>query len=147
MIHGMSAGNSMNDITGSSCRGCDAMNNQMGGNMNNNASGGCMNNVTNGGCMNNVTNSGFHMNQRMNQSQLLDWVSMLGFCAYDMLLYLDTHPTDVRALDYYEQCNQLYQNAKASYEESYGPLTIAAAGEKNGCWDWGKQPLPWEGVI
>lgn len=87
------------------------------------------------------------MNQRMNQRQLLDWVTMLGFCAYDMLLYLDTHPTDAKALDYYEQCNQLYQNAKSSYEESYGPLTVDVAGERNGYWDWGKQPLPWEGVI
>lgn len=85
--------------------------------------------------------------QRMNQRQLLDWVTMLGFCRDDMLLYLDTHPKDQEALSYYKECNQLYLNAKDSYEESYGPLTIDAAGERDGKWDWGKQPLPWEGVI
>lgn len=111
--------------------------NNMSNNMNDDMGGNCR------GC----DGMNVQMNQRMNQSQLLDWVSMLGFCAYDMLLYLDTHPTDTRALDYYEQCNQLYQNAKSSYEASYGPLTIDAAGERNGIWDWGKQPLPWEGVI
>lgn len=91
-----------------------------------------------------MTNTG--QNRKMNQRQLLDWVTMLGFCAYDMLLYLDTHPSDQNALDYYKECNQLFQNAKATYEESYGPLTMGAAGERNGYWDWGDQVLPWEGV-
>lgn len=86
-------------------------------------------------------------NQRMNQRQLLDWVTMLGFCADDMLLYLDTHPTDADALAYYEECNRLFLNAKQSYEENYGPLTMTAAGDVDGRWSWGDQPLPWEGVI
>ena len=30
--------------------------------------------------------------QPMNRSELYRWVMALGFCAYDMLLYLDTHP-------------------------------------------------------
>ena len=93
------------------------------------------------------------MNQRMvqtsnmNRSQLLSWITMLGFCADDMMLYLDTHPTDSDALDYYEQCMQLYNSARDSYEQAYGPLTKNAAGERKGRWDWGNQPLPWEGVI
>ncbi len=85
--------------------------------------------------------------QRMNREQLLDWVSMLGFCRDDMLLYLDTHPTDEDALAYYEECNDLYLNAKHSFEESYGPLSIDAAEAVDGCWNWGQMPLPWEGVI
>lgn len=83
----------------------------------------------------------------MNRSQLLDWVTMLGFCADDMLLYLDTHPDDADALDYYDQCIELYNSAKDTYEQNYGPLTKCAAGERKGSWDWGSQPLPWEGVI
>lgn len=85
-------------------------------------------------------------NPRMSRKQLLDWVCMLGFCRDDMLLYLDTHPMDEEALAYYEECNDLYLNAEKSYEEAYGPLTIDAAGSDNGMWDWGKMPLPWEGV-
>lgn len=90
------------------------------------------------------------MNQncsKMNQHQLLEWITMIGFCADDMLLYLDTHPSDQKALAYYQECIQLYNNAKQSYEEHYGPLTMDAAGERNGHWDWGNQPLPWEGII
>ena len=36
--------------------------------------------------------------QPMNRSELYRWVMALGFCAYDMLLYLDTHPDDAGTL-------------------------------------------------
>ena len=53
---------------------------------------------------------------QMNQKELFGWVSALGFCAYDMLLYLDTHPEDEEALNYFNQCNELYLSAKRTYE-------------------------------
>lgn len=83
----------------------------------------------------------------MNRSQMLSWITMLGFCVDDMLLFLDTHPMEQEALEYYEQCAKLYENAKNTYEQSFGPLTKEAAGARNGSWDWGQEPLPWEGVI
>ena len=84
--------------------------------------------------------------QQMNRRQLLDWVTMLGFCADDMVLYLDTHPTDGKALSYYEQCLGLYQNAKKAYEDAYGPLSVASAGARGGVWDWSENTPAWEGV-
>ena len=57
--------------------------------------------------------------QPMNRSELYRWVMALGFCAYDMLLYLDTHPDDAQALSYYNQCNELYNSAKKTYEERF----------------------------
>ena len=43
--------------------------------------------------------------QPMNRSELYRWVMALGFCAYDMLLYLDTHPDDrTSSCIGYEQC-------------------------------------------
>ena len=53
--------------------------------------------------------------QPMNRSELYRWVMALGFCAYDMLLYLDTHPDDAQALSYYNQCNELYNSAKKTF--------------------------------
>lgn len=61
--------------------------------------------------------------QPMNRSELYRWVMALGFCAYDMLLYLDTHPDDAQALSYYNQCNELYNSAKKTYEERFEPLS------------------------
>lgn len=85
--------------------------------------------------------------QRMNQKQLFQWITMLGFCADDMMLYLDTHPKDKEGLAYYKECMELYQNAKKNYEENYGPLTVEAAKAVDGVWSWSTQPLPWEGVL
>ena len=39
--------------------------------------------------------------KRMNQKELYEWIMMLGFCAVDMMLYLDTHPDDEEALNYF----------------------------------------------
>lgn len=83
-------------------------------------------------------------NQRMNRQQLMEWIMMLGFCSIDMALYLDTHPTDTNALDYYKQCRELYQNARATYEESFGPLTMGGVNSESE-WTWGEGPMPWEG--
>lgn len=82
--------------------------------------------------------------QPMNKQDLYEWVLSLGLCAYDMLLYLDTHPDDKDALNYFNECNELYQKAKASYEERYGNLR-AFTGEPLKSWDWNAAPMPWEG--
>ena len=62
--------------------------------------------------------------QQMTRNELFNWVSMLGFCAFDMALYLDTHPDDEEALNYFNQCNELYRSAKDAYEEQFGSLRM-----------------------
>ena len=83
--------------------------------------------------------------QPMNRSELYRWVMALGFCAYDMLLYLDTHPDDAQALSYYNKCNELYNSAKKTYEERFEPLS-AFGSQPLEDWDWNDGPMPWEGV-
>ena len=77
--------------------------------------------------------------QPMNRSELYRWVMALGFCAYDMLLYLDTHPDDAQALSYYNQCNELYNSAKKTYEERFEPLS-AFGSQPLEDWDWNDGP-------
>lgn len=81
---------------------------------------------------------------QMNQKELSDWIAMLGFCAYDMLLYMDTHPDDKEALDYFNQCTQLYNSAKKSYEERFGQVSAFSGGPLSD-WNWNSAPMPWEG--
>lgn len=81
----------------------------------------------------------------MNRRQMLEWVSMLGFCALDMMLYLDTHPCDKDAIAYYRQCVNMYTQAKDQFEENFGPLQAKNSTAEN-CWAWADMPLPWEGV-
>lgn len=85
------------------------------------------------------------MNQeRMNQKQLFMWITMLGFCSDDIVLYLDTHPMDENALDYYNQCMKLYKEAVDTYEREYGMLSVGD-GNQTDSWNWTDRPMPWEG--
>ena len=81
----------------------------------------------------------------MNRKQMLDWVSMLGFCALDMMLYLDTHPCDTEAIAYYRQCVNMYTQAREQFEENFGPLQAQNSMADNS-WAWADMPMPWEGV-
>lgn len=82
---------------------------------------------------------------RCNREMLLEQINMVSFAAYDMLLYLDTHPQDQKALAYYqEQCCQRKQLLD-EYACQFGPLTADTACP-NDCpdWAWIMQPWPWE---
>ena len=84
--------------------------------------------------------------QPMNRSELYRWVMALGFCAYDMLLYLDTHPDDAQALSYYNQCNELYNSAKKTYGRTISSRCPHLAASR---WRTGTGvtcAMPWEGV-
>ena len=82
--------------------------------------------------------------KRMNQKELYEWIMMLGFCAVDMMLYLDTHPDDEEALNYFNQCTALYNAAKQSYQEQFGQLNAFSEQERSSR-DWNTAPMPWEG--
>lgn len=84
------------------------------------------------------------MSENMNRNELDNWLSMLKFCSIDMMLYLDTHPDDREALEYFNQCTELYQSARKTYEKRYGQLSAFTGGPLD-CWDWNAAPMPWEG--
>ena len=48
------------------------------------------------------------MNQ--NCSQLLDYITQVSFAVDEVVLYLDTHPYDPAALDYYHQAVRAREN-------------------------------------
>ena len=76
------------------------------------------------------------MNQMMNQMMNPDFnasreamlleVDQAGFAVVDANLYLDTHPCDAAAIDYYNQMANAYRNAAAAFEAQFGPLTASA---------------------
>ena len=83
------------------------------------------------------------MNQ-MNQAQLLHWIDMVSFAVVDITEYLDTHPQDEKALNYFNHYMDLRRSALQAYAQKYGPLTIDNANPDN-YWNWSDVPLPWEG--
>lgn len=79
------------------------------------------------------------------KEQLYHYITMLRFSAYDTALFLDTHPDDKEALCYFQKNNELLEEALKEYARLYGPLNMATVSSEDTCWEWIKQPWPWEG--
>ena len=85
------------------------------------------------------------MNENRSGKQLLNRMNQVSFAVDDLILYLDTHPCDEKALVY---CRELVQERKKllkEYAEIYGPLTIdSTVWTEESVWKWMEQPFPWE---
>ena len=78
------------------------------------------------------------------QRRMMEAVYTNGFALDEARLFLNTHPTDRKAQEYYQQKSRLYNQAVDRYEERFGPIR-SDNGLMNGSWAWGEQPWPWEG--
>ena len=73
------------------------------------------------------------------KKELLQSIDQVSFAIDDLLLFLDTHPREKRALEYYSELSTRRN------EEFYGPLTIDTGNDSNlNSWQWMEQPFPWE---
>jgi spore coat protein JB len=77
------------------------------------------------------------------RTEQLKKIQTYGFSAYDMLLYLDTHPKDKKAFELFRSLVKKANEEKKEYEEKYGPLTSFGAAA-NETFDWLEGPWPWE---
>ena len=84
------------------------------------------------------------MPKRDKQSALYE-ISMVDFLLVDLKLYLDTHPTDRNALDYYKHYAKVLKELRAEYVANFGPLFVEDA-TCDKVWEWSKEPNAWEGV-
>ena len=80
---------------------------------------------------------------RGRENDLLRNVYETGFALDDIILYLDTHPMDQNAMEYYRQMQMANQQAVQAYEQMYGPLMADRV--MSDSWDWIQGPWPWEG--
>ena len=79
----------------------------------------------------------------MTKSELLRKVQEACFYAYDLQLYLDTHPTDVKAMQLFTNPVAKKQELVNIYESKYGPLTADKAAGKMP-WQWIDSPWSWQ---
>ena len=80
--------------------------------------------------------------ENMQKEELLSEIRCHEFAITELALYLDTHPTDKKALCLHKKyCNEL-ENFRDMYQRVYGPLTITYPCNK---WRWLEEPWPWEG--
>lgn len=79
----------------------------------------------------------------MEKTELLKKMQSYRFAAYDMLLYLDTHPKDKKAFEMFKQLVEKTRKLKCEYEKKYGPLTPFNAANFDE-FTWLDSPWPWE---
>lgn len=77
------------------------------------------------------------------ERSLTEQIRSYNFAAYDLLLYLDTHPDDKAAFAMYKELVNKTEALKTEYEQTNGPLSaFAAAGQES--FNWLSSPWPWE---
>lgn len=83
-------------------------------------------------------------NMNMDRKQLLQWINEVSFAVIEISLYLDTHPDDTDALDFFLHYNEERKKAVELYSSTYAPLLMDKIDDTN-YWHWATEPWPWEG--
>lgn len=84
-------------------------------------------------CSNNTINC--------SKEELLKEIQSLYFAITDLALYLNTHPTDEKALCLHQEYSNRLKDLKDKYQRAFGPLSIYYPCNK---WKWLNNPWPWE---
>ena len=77
----------------------------------------------------------------MSKERMLHEIMSLNFAVNDLVLYLDTHPCDKRALCMHNEYSEKVVSLTEEYQKLYGPLTVNFTSDT---WDWIGEPWPWE---
>ncbi len=76
--------------------------------------------------------------------QMLKDINVVDFTVVELTLFLDTHPCDRAAIEYFNHYNRIRTQLKKEFSRNYYPLTLDYA-ESNQTFRWAEAPLPWEG--
>ena len=78
------------------------------------------------------------------RQQAMQEVQRNKFAVIDAGMYLDSHPEDETALQYFRMMCKKHEQAAEVYQKNFGPLHMCDAAETR--WTWNDDPWPWEGV-
>ena len=82
--------------------------------------------------------------QKKNKDALLHEIMALNFAVNDLVLYLDTHPSDNFAIKMHSEYVQKVIKLTEEYQKLYGPLSVNFTSTNTNCWKWSDNPWPWE---
>lgn len=77
------------------------------------------------------------------REKMLKQVQIANFALIEVTQYLDGHPEDELALEYYHKYQTLLAEATETYERKFGPLTSKNVYDRT-AWTWISHPWPWE---
>ncbi len=85
------------------------------------------------------------MSNKPCKKDMLQWINVVSFAVDDAKLFLDTHPEDTAALEYFEEYSKLRNQALSEYAKYYTPLTIdTVIDSRTDKWNWTQEPWPWQ---
>lgn len=70
-------------------------------------------------------------------------ISIIDFAMVDLIEYLDTHPFDKQAMEYFNHYSRIKNQMSRDFAMRYYPLTAAASTDTKE-WNWVLSPMPWE---
>lgn len=79
----------------------------------------------------------------MDRESLMRQVMSYDLVALELVLFLDTHPHDVKALEMHAAVVKKAAELRKQYEEQFGPITSNAVTSTER-WTWIDSPWPWE---
>ena len=79
------------------------------------------------------------------KKELKERIHALDFAIHELVLFLDTHPINKRAMELLKEYRIRRKEYIALYEEKYGDYIVTPNDvPASGCWKWLKGPWPWE---
>ncbi len=85
------------------------------------------------------------MKDSRERTLLLKRLQAAQFAAWEIHLFLDTHPKDEMALECFKKYTERYKELLKEYNERFGPLSADKnTNEKH--WDWVENPWPWDNM-
>lgn len=85
-----------------------------------------------------------NMMQENDRSRMLKDISIISFVVVELTLYLDTHPHDKEAMEYFNHYARLEKQLKQDFADKYYPLNATLSNDTKE-WSWALAPMPWEG--
>lgn len=78
----------------------------------------------------------------MDRKALLKCLMAADFALHETVLFLDTHPKNKKAMEYYRKMQSRREELAEQYRKNFGPLTYYEV--KSADWNWIDQPWPWQ---
>ncbi len=76
--------------------------------------------------------------------QLMEQLQAVDFVLVELTLYLDTHPTDIEAINQFNQFAKERKQVKKEFEKQFGPLLQYGNSYSGYPWNWADSPWPWQ---
>lgn len=83
-------------------------------------------------------------NCSMEQKNLKRYIDLVSFAALDCAMFLDTHPCNSEALEFFEYYKNARKQALKEYSSRFSPLTLDTVPKGTDFWAWANEPWPWE---